>query len=220
MKNLLRKKIAEHINKVLDEEYPKSFDIEHFKTLTSFNKRIQYCQQHLERISSGSSRIVYKIDDEKVLKLARNKKGLAQNEAEIYQGDIKDLSFILTQVYDSNENNLWAEMEWAPKPTKAKFKNIAGVDFDTYAKLIHNHGVDNSPPTHSSHKYKVPKDITEWSWEDEFMYEVYMYIGSYDINPSDLTKLSSYGIVKRDGEEQIVIVDFGLTDDVSSNHYE
>ena len=67
----------------IEEDYPASFNMDEFKMLRSFNARINYCQARLKRISSGSSRIVYQIDDELVLKLARNVKGLAQNEAEV-----------------------------------------------------------------------------------------------------------------------------------------
>lgn len=50
------------VEELMDEDYPSSFDMEHFKSLTSFNKRIQYCKENLKRISSGSGRIVYMID--------------------------------------------------------------------------------------------------------------------------------------------------------------
>ena len=69
--------------KIIDEmAYPVSFNMAEFKTLTMFAERIRYCQTRLQRISSGSARIVYKIDNEKVLKLAKSRKGIAQNEAE------------------------------------------------------------------------------------------------------------------------------------------
>jgi mRNA-degrading endonuclease RelE of RelBE toxin-antitoxin system len=76
----MKEYIKELLRENLLEDYPTSWSIEEFKKLNSFNARIKYCNQHLTRISSGSSRVVYKIDDEKVLKLAKNKKGLAQNE--------------------------------------------------------------------------------------------------------------------------------------------
>ena len=63
------------INEDIDEmAYPASFNMEEFKNCNSFAARVRYCQARLPRISSGSSRIVYKIDDEKVLKLAKNAK--------------------------------------------------------------------------------------------------------------------------------------------------
>ena len=69
--------------KIIDEmAYPVSFNMAEFKTLKTFAERIRYCQTRLQRISSGSARIAYKIDNEKVLKLAKSRKGIAQNEAE------------------------------------------------------------------------------------------------------------------------------------------
>ena len=62
IKKLLKESLVyEILETMLDEEYPTSWNPEEFKTLTSFAARINYCQQHLKRISSGSSRIVYMI---------------------------------------------------------------------------------------------------------------------------------------------------------------
>ena len=87
MKHFIKQKLSESlvyevIESYLEEDYPSNFNLEEFSKLTSFNKRIQYCQERLKRISSGSSRIVYMVDDTKVLKIARNQKGLGQNEIE------------------------------------------------------------------------------------------------------------------------------------------
>ena len=35
----------------------------------------------------------------------------------------------------------------------------------------------------------------------------------------DLQRLSSYGVVRRNGREKMVIIDFGLTEDVFNNYY-
>ena len=73
---------AQYMKIINEMAYPFSFNMDEFKMLKTFAARIKYCQARLQRISSGSSRIVYKIDSEKVLKLAKNRKGIAQNEAE------------------------------------------------------------------------------------------------------------------------------------------
>ena len=73
---------AQYMKIINEMAYPVSFNMDEFKMLKTFAARIKYCQARLQRISSGSSRIVYKIDNEKVLKLAKNRKGIAQNEAE------------------------------------------------------------------------------------------------------------------------------------------
>lgn len=79
MKEFIKQRLSESMEdslfeSLLDEDYPTSFDMGHFKTLTKFAERVRYCEENLQRISSGSARIVYKIDNEKVLKLAKNEK--------------------------------------------------------------------------------------------------------------------------------------------------
>ena len=100
--------------------YPSSFDFNVFKSLTSFNKRMKYCEQHLTRISSGSSRIVYLIDDDKVLKLAKNQKGIAQNNVEISLGNERYYT-CFADVYDYDNDGLWLEMEFCRKAKKSVY---------------------------------------------------------------------------------------------------
>ena len=114
--------------------YPVSFDLGEFKNLNSFSKRIDYCEHRLQRISSGSSRIVYKIDEDKCLKLAKNKKGISQNENEIEHGQSN--YEIFAKVFDSDENGLWLEMELAKKCNPSDFKKIIGYDFNTVCEWI------------------------------------------------------------------------------------
>ena len=70
------------LKSLLPEAYPLEFSMEKFNAISSYRGKVKYAQSLLKRISSGSSRIVYLIDDTKVLKLAKNRKGLAQNEIE------------------------------------------------------------------------------------------------------------------------------------------
>ena len=103
-------KLTSILENIVSEDYPQSFDMKFFKTLQSFASRKKYCDEHLKKIAQGSSRIVYYIDNEKVLKLAKNKKGLAQNEIEIDYSDDYMLTGIVAPVYDYHENFLWLEM--------------------------------------------------------------------------------------------------------------
>ena len=67
MNNLIKYHIKNIIKEsFINEDYPESFDMDFFKRLTnkSFKKRIEYCDQHLERIANGTSRIIYKINNE------------------------------------------------------------------------------------------------------------------------------------------------------------
>jgi hypothetical protein len=44
-------------------------------------------------------------------------------------------------------------------------------------------------------------------------------IGSFDIPVGDLTRLSTYGVVNRGNDLSVVMIDYGLTEEVYSNYY-
>lgn len=206
------------IQRSIEEDYPTNWNVEEFSKLKSFNQRIQYCEKNLVRISSGSSRIVYKIDDTKVLKLAKNKKGLAQNEAEIDYSQDYMMDDIVAEIFHSDENNLWLEMELARKVTSAMFQNIVGFTFEEYVDGVW-YQEENLRPRKSSYKRPKPEKIDEM-WENEFVSRIFDVMGSYEnFVAGDLTKLSTYGVVKRDNQDTIVLIDFGLTQDVYDSYY-
>ena len=108
-------------------------------------------------------------------------------------------------------------MELARKVKKADFKRITGYNFEDFAKAVHNYGVDAG--NGRGQKYPIDKQIVENMWEDEFVYAIFGYIGDYGVPAGDLTRLSTYGIVKGDGDERIVVIDYGLSSDVYSTYY-
>lgn len=187
-----------------------------FKTLQSFASRKKYCDEHLKKIAQGSSRIVYYIDNEKVLKLAKNKKGLAQNKIEIDYSDDYMLTGIVAPVYDYHENFLWLEMALAKKVKKSDFKRITGIDFDDFGEVLVS--VD-SFYRNKGLNYKINQDLTEKVMNNDFTSGVYDYIANFDIPSSDMRRINSYGLIKVDGIEQLAIIDYGLTTDVLTNYY-
>jgi len=203
------------------EDYPNSFSIDEFKKLNSFASRVRYCEEHLKRISSGSSRIVYKIDDEKVLKLAKNKKGLAQNEIEIEYSQYQDINNITARVFDIDANNLWIEMELARRLKTSDFLKITGFEWKDYVAAIHNHGEDAHAKGRNDKKQYIDVDpgIVEAMWEDDFFDAMFDYLGHFKIPVGDLKRTSSYGVVKRDGKDTVVMIDYGLTSDVYKSYY-
>lgn len=211
--------VYEVIDSLMTEDYPSSFNMDDFKKLSSFNQRIKYCQENLKRISSGSSRIVYLIDNTKVLKLAKNKKGIAQCGVEISYGNDNYIGDILAKIFDYHPDGLWVEMELARKVKKEDFKRIIGFSFKDFCVALNNYSLTAGKNKYS-HELPLDKNIYEAMWEDEFCYDIFNYIGNYDIQFQDLLRLNSYGIVNRNGEEKIVIIDYGLTNKVYSNYYD
>ena len=203
--------------------YPVSFDMNVFKSLPSFAARIKYCQEKLKRISSGSSRIVYKIDDQKVLKLAKNKKGIAQNEAEA--GDYyKNSIGCFAEIYDVDENYLWIEMQLARRVRVSDFKRLTGYDFDVMCQWIYN--CRSRYSRNGSYDKRYDQIFNSEQFEEllenySIFADIQEYLCNYTLESvGDLTRLSSWGVVKDDnGEEKLVIIDSGLSDDVWQNYY-
>lgn len=208
--------------------YPDSWSWETFKSLKNFNQRKQYCDTHLEYLGSGSGRIAYLVDDDKVLKLAKNKKGKAQNEAEVRffnDGYVAESygSEYLARVFEYDEDGLWMEMELVSKIKKSDFEVEFGVsidDFDHAAIMIsfqHRH-------------LSVFRNLKSWIFDEfnngdleESNPKLYSLLslcqtmeGDFGYMVGDLSRISSFGRAK-DG--RIVIVDYGLTWDIYQNYY-
>ena len=215
----------EQYKKIVQEmAYPSVFNMDEFKSLTTFAARIRYCETRLQRLSSGSSRIVYKIDDEKVLKLAKNKKGIAQNRVE--GGDYyKNSIGCFAEIYDVDDNFLWIEMQLARKAKLSDFKHLTGYDFNIMCQWIYNcrsrytrggYGCDKSYDSifnseefeEGLENYSIFADIQE-------------YLCNYQLESvGDLTRLNSWGVVNDEyGQEKLVIIDSGLDDNVMSTYY-
>jgi hypothetical protein len=200
----------------LEEYYPTNWNVEEFKKLTSFNQRISYCEDNLIRISSGSSRVVYKIDETKVLKLAKNKKGIAQNEVEIDFSKDYMWDGIVAEIFNYDPNNLWLEMELARKLTANEFKTITGLTFEDYCAGLRYYESLQKPK--GGINYSQPETYDDM-WENEFSYEILNTVGSYEIPVGDLCRLSTYGVVNRGGGNSVVMIDYGLTNDVYTGFY-
>lgn len=214
---LTEEQFSNIIHTNIDEDYPLNWNAEEFAKLRSFNQRVKYAQQNLKRISSGSSRIVYQIDDTKVLKLAKNKKGIAQNEVEIDFSQDYMWDSIVAEVHDYDPNFLWLEMELARKLTEKKFQQLTGFSFREYcSSLQYQYALAN--PKKSWGIPRQPDNFEELS-ENEFIGNVLDVVGSYDLLMGDMCKLSSYGIVKRNGMDDIVMIDYGITGKIYDSFY-
>ncbi len=207
------------IQELLQEmAYPSSFNMEHFKSLTSFKKRLEYANTHLPRkIASGSARTIFQIDDEKVLKVAKNNKGYHQNEVE---EDFYLQGFgIIAKVYDfDQENHTYLEMELAKKVTKKRFKQLVGLSLEDVWNYLYNLRIQYNLKGRS--RYDTIKELPEDIDENFFIQELMDIVLSYDmVVPGDFGRESTYGEVIRDGKPAIVIVDFGLTNSVYDDFY-
>ena len=202
---------------VIQELYPNSFRLSEFEKVPSFAGKYRYANERLTKIASGSGRTVFKIDDKMVLKIAKNKKGLAQNsvEAEYYLQNYD----IVARVFDTDRNDFWVEMELAQKVGKNRFKQLTGISIELlevylrYRQSLNNPGGYRPPAWHSKEELSSIED-------NNFVADLTSLIDNYDFSEvGDFGRLSTYGEVSRDGQPKIVLVDFGLTNSVYNDYY-
>lgn len=229
LREIIRESVETVLSGVDEAVYPQSFNIERFRSCRSFNARQVYCNSTLERLGSGSSRIVYKIDDNTVLKLAKNQKGVAQNLREISVGteNYYQSSGLFAEVYDYDENGLWLEMQYARPALQKDWKRIYGFGFQLIVDYI-----EYITEGYSRHKsFFLSSEMREFFNSEKFeeMYEDYdmpfmglhEFLGNEQIQAfRDFQRKSTWGVVKdSDGSERIVIIDYGIDDDVWKNYY-
>lgn len=196
--------------------YPQSFSFEEFNNISSYAGKQKYASERLKRLGSGSARVVYQIDDEKVLKLAKNRKGIAQNEVELDWG-LQSYGTV-AKVYEADEERFyWLEMQLAKKLNVSDFKQITEVSWNDYITFL-----DILESKHNNARYKSTdkgEQLFEELYENEFCSSMASMILDYDMPFGDLRRKNSYGIVKNDGREDVVLVDFGLDKGVHYEYY-
>ncbi len=219
----LNKYIAE--SAVQEMAYPVGFDMKELKSLKSYSARLSYCKQRLRKIGAGTSRVVFAVDNEKVLKVAKNRKGIAQNQEEM-QDWRQNYYDCFAKVYDASEDGIFLEMQAARKAKDSDFRKLTGYGFDVMCAWIEYTASLYLPRNRKQlrdTKYDRLFDSDEWS-EGLDNYNLFGSIHSYLCDTctkayGDYCRLSSWGVVSEDGEEKLVLVDFGLTEDVFDTYY-
>ena len=201
---------------MIQEYSDEHFNTDDFTQIKSFAKRIAYCKERLgQHIGNGSSRTVYAIDDNKVLKIAKNNKGIAQNEAE-YDSCHDYMGHLFPQVFEYDENNLqWIICERARKVTQNDFKNICGVTYEQFYNYC-----TAFEQEYKNSRYYTGYKLTEQDYEiiddNKTLHDFNIYICNYQPHsvPEIISK-QNLGIVNRNGVDMLVIVDNGYNEDVA-----
>lgn len=157
--------------------------------------------QDVPYISSDTSRWVFGPIDGHVLKIAKNRKGIAQNNTEAdwvvnsYGG--------VCEWFDVSEEAIWIESDYCTKAKPTDFKKILGYSFSTYCEYLECINAERDG------KLNIKPEEYEKLLEDEtsFLSSMYDLISDFDFPIGDFCRISSYGI---NSEGRIVLVDLWL----------
>lgn len=177
--------------------------------------RVMTGKEGIDYISSGSSRKVYKVSDTKVLKLAKNVKGSAQNNTEAdwalpRYGCVSDWYAV------SNNDSIWILSELCHKAKQSDFRAKLGISWRDYINYVRYICSERNPRNYRYFHIERPEKFSEWIEEENLLGYIYEYIGDFNPPCGDLIRISSYGI---NTAGEIVLVDSGLSESVLSDHY-
>jgi len=224
------------------EEMDKLF--ENSEELNVYKLLIQKAEDKFEDVGGhGSSRKVYHYNDDKVVKLAKNAKGIAQNTKECDIGTDRMYENILSKVHYCASNNVFLISEYAGVLERdEKFESVTGVPWISY--LIFLSWVDmrlnnklglyldtsfsGNETLEQTFKYmaknRSDKNIDENDYKlienSDFCQEIEQFIADYNMDQlGDFYRMDSYGVARREGGDQIVIIDYGIDSKIWEEFY-
>lgn len=197
---------------------PDDWDKNVYSGRTSFAKQLKYALERASKLAAGSSRVAFTIPyegRETVLKIAKNPKGLDQNEHEaemLSDWYLKKLEITIPMIdYDEeNEQPKWIHTEKAEKLSPAKFKKIMmGMDSWELQRFLEYHTGNQSK--HMSYKDLPPYE----SGEHEVLDSLIDLIGNFGLPIADFCRAANWGLYNNNP----VIIDIGLSWDIHDKHY-
>lgn len=182
-----RKFIATTLCEYLIEQVLSSDNIENFTRMSKFVNRRKYADENFKLINKGTGRYVYNINDEFVLKLAKNKKGLEQNKTEINISKSGKYNDITANIVEYNDEGLYLIQQKAYRITENRFKDITGLQLQGFLYYIRHN--------------------KDWDGDNvKFYNKVNSLVDSFQLDRFDIANENSWGIINGN----VVIVDYGL----------
>ena len=212
------------LHEILSEApLPDDWDKSAYKSDKSFASQLRYAQERAKKIGAGSSRVAFEIEHQgrpTVLKIAKNKKGLAQNDYETQMFNdyyVTGLGITIPMIDHDEENDppRWIHTEKAEKIHPATFKKLMfGMDsygLQQYIEWATGRASDGLTPEQE----KLFNEIVNDEEKYEVLHSLVDLVGNYGLPIGDFTRAANWGMYKG----QPVILDVGLSSDVLASHY-
>ena len=205
---------------------PPDWDPSQFQRGTTFKSRLAYALERAKKIGTGSSRVAMLIEYEgrqTVLKVAKNAKGLAQNDIEaslLNDGYIRQLGITIPIIdYDkANNQPMWIQTELAQKANEKQLCNLMkcqSLSDLMYAAKVY--GGDEPRKTWQNVVDAMPVTFSESDLEtlEEYASSLAELKHNFNVELGDFRRAANWGLYKG----KPVIIDIGLTKDVYQQYY-
>ena len=203
--------LKEFVQLQLEKIRSKGFNINVFKTFDDHDDLARYARLNLQRLGSGSSRGVYALTSKRVLKIALNDAGLAQNEAELATFTDPQVKPILAKIFDYDPKNRWLISELVRPAGYNEIEKHLGFEniyFEEFvATVAGGHGYDWLL---QSGRYP------EVEQHEELANALSYLVNEGDMLVADLESKSSWGFT---ADRRLVLLDAGATNEIYDTHY-
>lgn len=185
------------------------FDLNRFKKLDDLQPMLVYAGHFLDKLGEGSSRAAFLLSGKYVLKIALNKKGLAQNNAELEVFTNPKSKSIVAKIYASNDQQQWLIADLVkPVASVEEFEQMCGVSWTVFSSQIVK-GLKEKDVPHEASKFV--KTVLATALENNLL-------------PGDLAQTRSdsknaLGHWGKTPDGRLVLLDYGFTEKVASDHY-
>ena len=173
----------------------------------------------LLELGLGSSRIVFESDGRKVIKLARNQRGLEQNKLEATAGKDPYVHRAVASVYDWSDDFAWVVAERLDPLEDGDFRaaeSASGVPWADVREILglsdkseYKATAEEITNKLESKKEKSAKSAPDCPRGRDFLELLIGFLERYkDMLPGDIVKLSSWGV---NDKGCLKLLDFGIT---------
>ncbi len=185
----------------------------------------------LEYLGSGTSRIVYGLGNNKVIKIALGDKGIEQNKLEAFAGKDAIVAKIIARVFDSDDEYYWIVSErLTPMADSTDYKeaeDMVGVSWNDVREIFglsKSAKVTGTVPQGAAARAKsvapakaagtAPSGCAKGK---AFLDAVKQLKDRYtDLLPGDIVKIDSWGTTSKGC---LVLYDYGITKKVYDKYY-
>jgi hypothetical protein len=210
-------------NTIMEVPLPQDWDKQVYTPQTSYKKRIEYAVKRAQQSGTGSSRTAFMIEyqgRQTILKVAKNRKGMGQNEAEAniledYILQQLDIAIPLIDYDEEHDQPVWIHME---KAQKATGKQLCAMMKCPSLDILIDHASYIASGQNASKLQEWLR--TKLSAEDletffEYSDKLSDLSNNWNINISDFRRPANWGIWNNTPR----VIDLGFTQDVAKDYY-
>lgn len=201
------------------------FSLGTLKSLDKYAKRVRYCKEFLgPNVGNGSSRMCFQLDDEKILKLAKNEKGMAQNEEEGHPDYIKDSYTCFPKVFkelSDMTNYSFLVSEYVLPAKSSDVKACLGITAKEFFSFLETCSYNSGQCRHRFLPHGMMDDnaFETLIENNDTLADLYDYICNYDAPVGDMLRFANWGMVNRNGHPELVLLDSGLSHEIFNDYY-